>query len=171
MRHLFFIIIMLVATQHLNAQQQPPRGGGHSYGRPPMGMNNHMKPFDFMGGGEYFVTSLLDLYLAVMNEHLDLGSTQKREFEKLYTKYYNELSDVPKAGIYVTDSTSDEDLEQQIYDSFTSADVTTEIKRSYYPKFREILSVREVLMMYDIEREVLMRISFESQRRAEANIK
>lgn len=170
MRYLYCILIMLISTLSLNAQQQPSRGGagGAVQMKHPIGGNTQMRPPMIVGAQS--PNSILNLYVVVMKEHLELTTKQSKKFETLYSKYYKELSALTKTKIEINNRTTDEEIERQIYESLDITDKTTELKRKYYPLFKEILSVRQIFMMYDIERELLLRITLESQRRLEAKM-
>lgn len=165
MRYLYLTLLMVVSTITLYAQQRPPVGGMGNQMPPHINQNNPMRPPINIGGG-HSIDSMLDLYILVINEHLGLTSKQSKRFNELYAKYYTELSELSKSNIAITDSTSNADLERQAYSSFNITDKTTELKRKYYPQFKEIISIRQILMMYDVERELLWRISLEGQRRS-----
>ncbi len=168
MRHIILLVVTLLTTLALQAQpQQPPHGvGGAPQSRPPMGMNNQMPPP--MGGGpaQQISGSLLEIYLTFIGQHLKLSSKKSKQFEALYTEYHNEISSISKKTSEISDSLTDQEFEDCILESFDITDYSTFIKRKYYPLFKEILTPRQIYKMYDIERELLWRISIESQNRA-----
>ncbi|MFI3304553.1 MAG: hypothetical protein SNF68_05600 [Rikenellaceae bacterium] len=171
MRYICLLLMVLFCNLSLYSQPQPqsPRGGGGVAMpmRPPIGVSTPSRPPVGVRTNQE-ITSLIDLYIVVLSQHLDLSTKQSKEFVPLYTQYYNDMSELSKkSGEMIDSTTSEQEIEQKIYDSFDTTDKITELKRVYYPEFRKILSAHQILMMYDVERELLWRMSLEGQKRLE----
>ncbi|MFI3259042.1 MAG: hypothetical protein R3Y16_02990 [Rikenellaceae bacterium] len=70
-------------------------------------------------------------------------------------------------GIYERiDTMSDAEIDAEIKESFERAKRAIELKESYYTRFREFLSPREVATMYELERRTRERLVDELSKRA-----
>ncbi|MFI3262647.1 MAG: hypothetical protein R3Y26_07040 [Rikenellaceae bacterium] len=167
MRSVVLVLVTFLSCLTLNAQ---PQRGGNMGGqiRPGGAVGGQMRP----GGGMPIrldmspnSDAVLKMYITLMAKHLRLNAKETKQFTAVYTEYYDEIQNLPLVVFDDSGKVTDEELEQQIFMSFNNTDFTTAIKRKYYPEFRKVLSVRQILMMYDVEREFYGRITLENSRR------
>ncbi len=107
--------------------------------------------------------------LKLLSRQLDIKESQQDAFEKIYTEYSTKMKSIRPSHEDVThpqnEKPSDEIIEQQILDSFDKAERATALKREYYEHFKEVLTPHQILMMYNIERQMNDRIHSEIENR------
>ncbi len=101
---------------------------------------------------------------------LSLDEEREAKFRELYSEYIEATArrgarQSPFGRGVEMGSLTDEQIESSILESFETSANMVKIKESYYSKFREILSPREVAMMYEIERRVNERFQEEMRER------
>lgn len=154
MKRLIIVFVAMICCSSLMAQpKQQPR----------MGAN---------GGGGF-----TGFQIEIISKQLQLSEKQMEPFRALYTEYsekMNELQHKPhKRGgeegrpQMDREQLSDDELERQIIESFDMVDRNNALKREYYYKFKEIISVQQIMKMYNIERRVRERMLSESTRRSD----
>lgn len=136
MRHLIISAVALFATITLSAQP---------HGDPPR-------------GGDPSV------HIELIAQSLGLSDQRQSDFVEIYKHYNEEMGQIARRDRGGKDLT-DEQIEQRILQSFDHSEETTALKRKYYYKFKEVLSPKEILRMYNVEREFRRRINAEQQRR------
>ena len=88
-----------------------------------------------------------------MAESLQLEESQTEKFTQLYTAFKNEIREAGKDSVKPSPELSDEEMEAAILSGFALSRKILDIREAYYPKFREILSVRQTQKMYMLENE------------------
>lgn len=115
------------------------------------------------------------MQMQVLIRHLQLEESQKAKFSELYIEYQNELENLrPKPENDNMDDRgvlSDQEIENRIIESFDVTERNIELKRKYYFKFKEILSLPQIYEMYNVERQINKRITDEFKRRNDVNRK
>ncbi|MFI3262691.1 MAG: hypothetical protein R3Y26_07260 [Rikenellaceae bacterium] len=112
---------------------------------------------------------LQQMQMNVIIKHLQLNETKTKQFTEIYTEYSKKLDDLRpdhKQNTHKREETpTDEQIEAQILESFVITEKTTDLKREYFYKFKKILSLQQIMEMYNVERQVSERIRSEFQRR------
>lgn len=123
-----------------------------------------------------------EFQLQVLTKQLKLEESKVAAFSKLYTEYSNKIEALqpkpqqpqrrPENGNGKNendqeDNLTDAQVEAQILESFVMAEKSTELKREYYYKFKAIITPKQIMKMYNVERRMRERIVSESDRRAE----
>ncbi len=103
-----------------------------------------------------------DLQLKMIIHELNIEEGDIESFTKLYHEYLSVMAKNrtkelnPNLGTMASPMTieeqSDSEVEKELLQSFDRSIKGTEIKRDYYHKFREILTPKQIALMYDIER-------------------
>ncbi len=98
---------------------------------------------------------------------LELGEERRSAFVALYEEYRGESKPEPrmKRAAKIC-KLSDEEIERNIKRTFARSRRAIRVKEGYYDRFREILSPREIAVMYEVERRTHDRFVDEYQRRA-----
>ncbi len=106
-------------------------------------------------------------------KQLVIKESDQASFEEIYTRYSSDMKKLrPKAMRKgKTDELSEEEVEVQILESFDRAQRTTSLKKEYYEEFKRILSPKQILRMYNIERKFNERLNSEVQSRGAAAAK
>ncbi|MFI3268207.1 MAG: hypothetical protein R3Y51_05770 [Rikenellaceae bacterium] len=118
-------------------------------------------------------TGLQQMQLQVLVKQLQLNDSQRTEFSKIYNEYSEELKSLRpehkqnenRRG----EAPTDEQIETQILESFDITEKTTALKRKYFPRFKTVLSLRQILEMYNVERQISERVKTEFQHRNNTN--
>lgn len=145
---MIIILLMVICTTTLMAQhKQPPR----------MGVN----------GGGFTV-----FQIEMITKQLQLDEKQIEPFKALYTEYSVKMNEIQRKPHKRGDEQgrvqlTDDDLERQILESFDMVDRNNTLKKEYYYKFKEIISVQQIMRMYSVERRVRERMLSESTRRSD----
>ncbi len=115
-----------------------------------------------------------EFQLQVLTKQLELDTPKQAQFKTLYTEYSQKIEALqpkpqarPAQGEERTSRPTDSQVEEMILESFVMAEKSTELKREYYYKFKEILTPQQIFKMYNVERRMRERIVSESDRRAE----
>ncbi|MFI3267314.1 MAG: hypothetical protein R3Y51_01220 [Rikenellaceae bacterium] len=172
MRYLF-IFIMLLSYFSINAQPQRIGAIGVGTQMRPLPVNAPERPgvipppIKQLEQDAKARSTIINLYIASITKRLNLDTKTSKQVATIFTEYYNEVANLPIVTIDIEGDATDDELEAQLFSSLNNIDYTTAIKRKYYPEFRKILTVRQILMMYDVEREFYERITLESIRRKE----
>ncbi|MFI3333596.1 MAG: hypothetical protein SNI51_01745 [Rikenellaceae bacterium] len=136
------IFVLLLALTSLSLQAQPQRRGGEGKGNPQ------------------------EFQIALMIKQLNLDEQQGDQFKELYTQYSTEMSKLRvRPQRKANERPTEEQIEEQILNSFSKAEQSNDLKREYYSLFKEILTPHQILRMYNIEREFQERLNAEHQRR------
>ncbi len=152
MKRIVAIFLLSLVTSTLMAQ--PPRQGGNKA--------------DFKM-----------LQTEIITKQLKLDADKESKFIELYIEYTKKMEEFnthpPRRGggekggakRVTRPQPSDEEIEAQILRSFEMAEKSTTLKREYYPRFKEILTPRQIMTMYNTERQIRERIVSEARRREE----
>lgn len=86
-----------------------------------------------------------------MAEQLDVKASDKETFVSLYQSYKRESGEIMKIQ---PQSNSDPEaaIEAKILSDFDKSEKLLTLRKSYYPKFRAILSPSQIQKMYEAER-------------------
>ncbi|MFI3285507.1 MAG: hypothetical protein R3Y08_02530 [Rikenellaceae bacterium] len=111
-----------------------------------------------------------EFQIVLIQKQLKLSEDQAVKFKTLYIEYSDEMALLRERPSKIAGaSLTDQQIEAQILESFDMADKSTKLKREYYVRFKEILTPRQILRMYNIEREFRERLNAEHQRRKGGN--
>lgn len=110
------------------------------------------------------------LQMDIIIKRLAIEEKSQEKFKQIYSEYAEKIKELRpkhKRGEEGEAKPTDKEIEQQILDSFDVAEKTTAIKREYYQRFKTVLTPKQILDMYNIERHISDRINSEVQNRAE----
>lgn len=104
---------------------------------------------------------------------LKLDDDKRDEFKQIYSDYVEasqalrrpEMGSNPPHTKGERPNHSDSEIEQRTLESFDMSIKAIEVKRDFYPKFRTILSARQVADMYKVEQNFRDRLIQEQTRR------
>ncbi|MFI3283132.1 MAG: hypothetical protein SNG10_06420 [Rikenellaceae bacterium] len=151
MKKIILLLVMAIVTLSVSAQNQQQQRPNHPDG------------------------NFLEFQTQVLIKQLQVEESRVADFTKLYTEYAQKseaLQPKPQRRGGGNDSQKSQkpteaEIEAQILEIFDMAEKSTELKREYYYKFKEILSSDQILKMYNVERRMRERIVSESDKRAE----
>jgi len=107
-------------------------------------------------GGERPVRQRLKAQrVAFITERIDLTPSEAEKFWPMYNQFENDKKDIQKKYTHNKRlvNMSDEELEKQLLDGFTRDQELLELKKSYFSKFKKIISVRKIAMLQVAEKE------------------
>lgn len=95
------------------------------------------------------------LRIAFITERLNLSSKESQQFWPVYNSFKDEsnqirMSSRPDAAI---EDMSEKEAEEFIMDRFSQQERQLNLEKKYYAKFREVISVRKIAMLYEAENE------------------
>lgn len=159
MKKLIFITLMMVISLSVQAQQRPQQ-------RPHMDQERRIER-DSTKGPERR-EKIESFQLKQIEEVLKLKGNKLEKFRALYKEYTEATKKSGPKHKFTSDITlSDKELEAKITGAFAESKRSIEIQEEFYARFREILSVREVAAMYEVERRIRERAFYEMKNRAE----
>ncbi len=123
--------------------------------------------FAQMGGHPSPKGDFKKLQAEMILRELKLPEESQAQFRDLYAEYAAQMDSLRPRHRRGVEQPTSEDVEQHIFESFDMTDKITDLKREYYPKFKEILSPEQILRMYSAEQQLRNRMSDEQRRRRE----
>lgn len=87
-------------------------------------------------------------------EQLNLGGAEKETFISLYQEYKRESGEIMKVQPAAAEDAEDA-AEQKILSDFEKSEKLLNLRKTYYFRFRQILSPTQIQKMYDISGKVI----------------
>lgn len=108
-----------------------------------------------------------EFQIKLLIQQLEIDDSLQPKFEEIYAAYVNKMSSLrPARPKNPGGEQTDQEVEQQILESFEIAEQTTALKKEYYVLFKEVLTPQQILKMYNTERKINERLNSEAENRA-----
>ncbi len=131
MKTVRFFVTMTIAALFCCGNMQAQRGGNSRPGK-------NMTP-----------EQIQEMQIKAMEKRLSLDDETAAKFTPLYTEYLEELGKLaPSMNKEDKKKLSDEEILQNIKDRLTAQRKMAELKESYFDKFKEILSTKQLEKFY-----------------------
>ncbi len=111
----------------------------------------------------------LEAQTAEIIKQLELTGQEAEMFREAYTKYSQEMATSLTKRFKISrenlEKVSEQEAETQMLANFQNNMKTAQIQEKYFREFRKIMSAKEVMEMYIIEKEVRRKVSQEMRER------